>query len=70
MSTDHQAIIGQIVNSNIDGVEITERQTMLVDAQKLLRSVLLYTEPASTIYRVCDHPPQIITLQRDIMDIK
>jgi len=42
---------------------------MLEEAQEVLRRVAQYIEPANLVQRVCDHPAQIIALQKQIMDL-
>ena len=42
---------------------------MLEEAQEVLRRVAQYIEPANLVLRVCDHPAQIIALQKQIMDL-
>jgi hypothetical protein len=70
VSIDDQVRIGGIVNTDIMSVDFAERQAMLEKAQDVLRRVVQYTEPASTIQRVCDHPAQILGLQKEIADLK
>lgn len=43
---------------------------MLEEAQEVLRQVAQYTEPANHVQRVCDHPAQIIALQKQITDLQ
>jgi len=70
VSADDQAIIGGIVNRNLLEVEFGERQTLSEKAQDVLQRVAQYTEPAAMAQRVCDPPPQIITLQIQITDLQ
>jgi hypothetical protein len=56
VSINDQARIAGIVNTTISSVDCAERQVMLEEAQDVLRGVGQYTELASTIQRVCDHP--------------
>jgi hypothetical protein len=70
VSVDDKARIGGIVNTDITCVDFAERQVMLEEAQDVLRRVAQYTELASTIQRVCDHPAQILGLQKEITKLK
>ena len=70
MSTDNQDIIGVIINRNLLQIDFGERQTPREDAQEVLRRVAWYTEPAAIVQRVCDHPVQIIALQKQITDLQ
>jgi hypothetical protein len=70
VSVDDQARIGGIVNTDITRVDFVERQVMLEEAQDVLRRVAQYTEPATMIQRVCDHPAWILGLQKEITKLK
>jgi len=70
VSADDQAIIGRIVNRNLLEVNFGERQTLLEEAQEVLRRVAEYTEPADMIQTVSDHPVKIIELQKLITDLQ
>lgn len=70
VSIDHKAYIGGIINTNIEEIDFPERHTMLEVAQEVWRRVTQYTEPTSTVQRVCDHRTQIILLQKEILDLK
>ena len=69
VSTDDQAIMGEIVKRNLLEIDFGERQTMLEEAPQVLRRVAEYTEPVAMIQRVCDHSAQIIGLQKQITDL-
>jgi hypothetical protein len=51
-------------------MDFAERQVMLEEAQDVFRWVAQYTEPASTIKRLCDYLAQNIGLQKEITDLK
>jgi cell division septum initiation protein DivIVA len=70
VSVDDHGCIGGIANRNLMEVDFAERQAMLEEAQEVLRGVAQYTERASTVQRVCDHQAQIITLQKEVPDLK
>ena len=70
VSADDQDIIGGIVNRNLLEIDFAERQTLLEGAQGVLRIVAQYNEPAAMVERVCDHPAQIIELQKQITDLQ
>jgi len=70
VSADDQDIIGGIVNRNLLEIDFGERQILLEEAQEVLRRVAPYTEPAAMVQRVCDHPAQIIMLQKQITDLQ
>jgi len=69
-SADGQAMIGRIVHRILIEVDFTERKAMLEEAQDVLSRVAQYTEPAAMVQRVCDHPAQIIALQKQITDLQ
>jgi hypothetical protein len=70
VSVDDQARLGGIVNSNLLEMDFREREAMLEEAHAVLRQVAQYTEPTSTVQQVCDHPSQIIALQKEMTDLK
>jgi len=70
VSADDQDIIGAIVDNNLLEIDFGERQTLLEQAQEVLRRVARYTEPAAMVQRVCNHPTQIIALQKQITDLQ
>jgi hypothetical protein len=70
VSIDHKAYIRGIINTNIDEIDFPKRHTMLEVAQEVWRLVTQYTEPTSTVQRVCDHRTKIILLQKEILDLK
>jgi hypothetical protein len=70
VSVDDQAHIGGIVTTDITCMDFAERHMMLEEAQDVLRRVAQYMELASTILRVCDHPAQILGLQKEITKLK
>jgi len=65
-SVDNQATIRGLVNPNLLDIDFPERQMMLEAAQEVLRMVAWYTEHGSIVQRVCNHPAQIIALQKQI----
>jgi len=69
LSADYQAIIGGIVNRNLMEIDFAERQAVLEEPHEVLGRVAQYTEPAAIVQRVCDHPTQIISLQKQITDL-
>jgi len=70
VSADDQDIIGGIVNRYLLEIDFAERQTLLEEAQGVLRRVAQYIEPAAMVQRVCDHPAQITELQKRITDLQ
>ena len=56
MSAGDHAIVGGIVNSHLLEIDFGERQTVLEDAQEVLRRVAKYTKPVAMVHRVCNHP--------------
>jgi hypothetical protein len=64
VSVDDHCCIGGIANRNLMEVDFAERQAMLEEVQEVLRRVAEYTELASMVQRVCDHPAHIIALQK------
>ena len=70
VSADDLDIIRGTVNRNLLEIDFRERQTLLEEAQEVLRRVAQNTEPAAMVERVCDHPAQIIALQKQITDLQ
>ena len=66
MSAADQAIIGGMLPRNLMEIDIGERQTLLKAAQEALRRVAQYPKPAAMVETVCNHPAQIIGLQKHI----
>jgi len=70
VSSDDQATIGGLVDKNWLDIVFTDWQTTLETAQEMLRGSAQYTEPASIVQRVGDHPALIIGLQKEIPDLR
>ena len=70
MSVDNQVIIGGIVNKILLQIDFRERQTLLEEAQEVLRRDAEYTEPTDMVQRVCAHPRLNIALQKQITDLQ
>jgi len=70
VSADDHGIIGGIVNRNLLEIDFAERQTLLEEAQGVLRRVARNTKPAAMVQRVCDLPAQIIELQKQITELQ
>jgi adenine deaminase len=70
VSITNEAHIEGIFNLNILEIDFQERQTMLEEAQEVLRTVAQYMEPTSTIQMVCAHPAQRNLLLKQITDLK
>jgi len=49
VSADDQDIIGGIVHRNLQEIDFGQRQTLLEEAQEVLRRVAQYTEPAAVV---------------------
>jgi len=69
VSADDQAIIEGIVTRKLLEIDFGERQILLEAAQRMLRRVAQYTEPATMVQRVCDHPAQNIKLHNKTTDL-
>jgi hypothetical protein len=41
-----------------------------VQAQEAMKRIAQYSQPVRTIQALCDHPEQIVTLQRQITDLQ
>jgi len=70
VSVDCKVIIGGIVNSNLPEIDLGERHTLLEEPQDVLSRVAEYTEPVAMVQRACNHPAQIILLQKHITDLQ
>ena len=70
MSADDQGITGGMVNRNVLEIDFRERQISLEESKEVLSRVEQYTKPTATVQRVCDHPVQIIAVQKQIMDLQ
>jgi len=55
---------------NLLEMDFAERQTMLERDQDVLWRVVQYTEPASLVQKVRDHPAQMIALQKQITNLQ
>jgi len=53
-----------------DGTGFEETEAKLVECEEVLMRVARYTEPAEMVQRVCDHPAQIIALQKEVTHLK
>jgi len=69
-SMDDQATIGWLIDMNLLEMDFAERQTMLERDQDVLWRVVQYTEPASLVQKVWDHPAQMIALQKQITNLQ
>jgi len=56
--------------TNLLEIDIAERQTLLEEAQEVLRRVARCTESEAMVQRLCDHPAHIVTLQKQITDLQ
>jgi len=66
VSADDQAIMRGINNKNLLEINFGERQTLLEEAEEVLRVVVQCTDPTAMVDRVCDHPATITALQTQI----
>jgi len=70
VSVDNQAVIGEIRKPTVDGIRFVGTKDRPRQSQEVLLLVAQYTEPGDRVQRVCDHPAQIIKLQKEITDLK
>jgi len=66
VSVDDHALIGEILNTVLAAIGFKEPQERIGQAQEVLLQVAQYTEPVDLVQMVCDHPIQIIQLQKEI----
>jgi len=67
---DNQAIIGGILNNNLQKIDFGRRLIILEVGNEKLRGVAQYTEPASTVWRVPDRLAKIIVLLAEITKLR
>jgi hypothetical protein len=53
-----------------DAVGFEELKEVIGQTEEVLMRVVLYSQPIREVQRVCDHPQQIIDLQRQVMDLQ
>jgi hypothetical protein len=66
---DHGSIMA-LLDLNHDGMGSEQTSKALVQAQEVITRIAQYYQTVRTIQAVCDHPQQIITLQKQIMDLQ
>jgi hypothetical protein len=66
VSVDDHALIWEILNPVPEGIVFKKPQDRIGQAQDVLLQVAQYTEPADLVQMVCNHPIQIIQLQKEI----
>jgi len=66
---DHE-LIRDILNATVDRIGFEEKPHRLRHSEAVLLLVTQYTKPVGLEQRVCDHPADIIKLQKDITDIQ
>jgi hypothetical protein len=55
---------------NHDGMRSEQTSEAFVQAQEVMTSVAQYSQPMRTIQAVCDHPQQVVTLQKQITHLQ
>jgi hypothetical protein len=70
VSRHDQATIAEIVNRILLGIEYSERQTVLEEAQEVLNRVVWYTERGSMVQRACNDTVHIITIEEEITNLE
>jgi len=67
---NHMALIREILNATLEGFDFEETLTKLGQTPEVLLRVAQYTKPADMVQSVCNHPVQIIALQKENTDLK
>lgn len=69
VSVYNSQLTGELLNTNVNAMVFKETQERFGQAQEVLQTVALYMEPAELIQMVCNHPEEIIKLQKGIRDL-
>jgi len=70
VSVDDQLLIGELLNANTDAIGFQGTKERFEQAEGVLQRLVLYTEPTDLVQRVCNHPEEIIKLQKEFTDLK
>jgi len=70
VSIEDQGTIMALIDIDKDNIGYEQLTEAFVQTQEVLMRVAQYSEPIREVQRVCDHPQQIINLQREITDLQ
>jgi len=70
VSLEGQGTIVALINIQADAIGTEEMREALTTTQEVLRRVAQYSQPIREEQLVCDHPQQIIDVQRQITDLQ
>jgi hypothetical protein len=69
VSVEDQATIMALIDLNQETMVGEQMREAFVQTQEVLMRVAHYSQPIREVQAVCDHPQQIIDLQRKITDL-
>jgi hypothetical protein len=69
MSPEDQGTIMALLDLNHDRMGNKHTTEAFIHAQEVMTRIAQYSQPVRTIQAVCDHPQQIIALQRQVTDL-
>jgi len=69
VSVDDRALMGEVIDRSILRMRFEETLDMFGKPHKVLLQVARLMEPAEMVQRVCNHPKQILSLQKEITDL-
>jgi hypothetical protein len=70
LSVEDQGTIMALLDHDKDTIVNEQIQEAFVPTQKVLMRVAQYSQSIGEVQMVCEHPQQIINLQRQITDLK
>jgi hypothetical protein len=59
-----------LINIQRDAIMFDELNKVYTQTQALLMSVVQYSQPIQAALTVCNHPPKMIDLQRQLTDLQ
>jgi hypothetical protein len=69
VSPEDQGTIMAVLDLNKETMGTEATIETFVQAQEVMVRIAQYSQPVRTIQAVCDHPNQIVTLQKQITDL-
>jgi len=70
VSVEDQGTIMALINIDKDNVGSEQLREAFIQTQEVLMRVAQYSQPIREVQMVCEHPQQIIDLQRQITDLQ
>jgi len=70
VSVEDQGTIRALIDIAKDNVRNEQLREAFVQTQEVLMRVAQYSQPIREVQMVCEHPQQIIDLQRQITDLQ